>query len=269
MTITHFDTPLQVIEYISNYITTIQDQLLYQRQNQTSNQIQQGSQTIQDNIETNLNTKFNLAISGGKTPLEMFRYWFLHNTISYTKSIIYQIDERYLQKNNKNYQKYANQFAFKTAFEGGQNLKNNTQNWFVPINLDLSYEEAVADYNLKIAKLNTHSNKLNLALLGLGTDGHFASIFPNMDKQFFEDATTNSFATNYVIRTTANDLYPVSQRISLTPQAIAKAQKIMIILVGQDKKAVLNELQNGKLTIVEFPAKYWLNKENVEILCCF
>ena len=242
MTITHFDTSLQIIEYISTYISVAQ---------------------------ADANLCFNLAISGGKTPLEMFKYWSLHKTIDYTKSIIYQIDERYIQNNNKNqlnFEKYSNQFAFKNAFCGeNDDMKTNAQGYwldnnFVPINVNLDYSGAVVDYNLKIQKISKNT-ALDLALLGFGTDGHFASIFPNNNYNFDDD--------RFVISTTASNIYPISKRISLTPSAISKAKKIIVTLVGQDKKAVLDELQNGNLNINQFPAKYWLDKKNIEILCCF
>jgi 6-phosphogluconolactonase/glucosamine-6-phosphate isomerase/deaminase len=58
-------------------------------------------------------------------------------------------------------------------------------------------------------------------------------------------------------------------RITLTPNYINKAKKIFVMLIGQDKKAILEEFLGGKLTVEKFPAKFWLDNEKVEILTCF
>lgn len=192
----------------------------------------------------------NIAISGGKTPLKMFQFWKENDIVKFDKTKIWQVDERYIEIDSE-------------LSNAGQTLKifedTDFKNSFEKVDTSLPYGEAIEDYD---KRLNNLTNKLTLqdiVFLGFGTDGHFASIFPG---------DNTKFGQQLAIGTLAIEPYPVEKRITMTPEYVNKADKIIVILIGHDKVAVLNELINGNLNNGQFPCKIWKDHPKVEILTC-
>ena len=193
----------------------------------------------------------NIAISGGKTPFILFDYWKQNNTIDYSKTKIWQVDERYVEENSE-------------LSNGGQILRlfddNNFKDNFERINTDLPYGECIEDYDRRLNESFNKENQLDIVYLGFGTDGHFASLFPRDNTKFGEQLA---------IGTLAIEPYPVEKRITITPLCINLSNKIIAILTGADKQRVLNEFLNGKLLNSQFPCKIWKDHPKLEILTCF
>lgn len=81
---------------------------------------------------------------------------------------------------------------------------------------------------------------LNLILLGLGEDGHVASLFPREDESWVSDKA--------VFRPIANSPKPPPNRITIGYQTIAAAQQVWMLASGAGKEKALREslLENGK-----------------------
>ena len=80
----------------------------------------------------------------------------------------------------------------------------------------------------------------DLAWLGMGADGHIASLFPNTDPKVDEPQS--------IIRLTPDPLPPEApfDRISLTLPAILDSDTIAFVIRGEDKRAVFEEAAGGK-----------------------
>lgn len=78
-----------------------------------------------------------------------------------------------------------------------------------------------------------------LAWLGMGADGHIASLFPNTDPQ--PDAPSE------VVRLTPDPLPPEApfDRISLTIPALLASDEIVFVIRGADKRAVFDAAVRG------------------------
>jgi 6-phosphogluconolactonase len=193
----------------------------------------------------------NIAISGGKTPFIMFDNWKQNNVLDYSKTRIWQVDERYVEKDSE-------------LSNSGQTLRlfdnSDFENVFEVVNTSLDYGECIDDYDQRLNQLIVEKNTLDIVFLGFGTDGHFASIFPLDNTKFGEQLA---------IGTMAKDPYPVEKRITMTPECINKADKIIVILTGSDKQRVLSEFLNGQLVNSQFPCKIWNDHPMVEILTFF
>ena len=80
----------------------------------------------------------------------------------------------------------------------------------------------------------------DLAWLGMGADGHIASLFPNTDPQA-DDA-------RQIIRLTPDPLPPEApfDRISLTIPALLDSEEIAFVIRGEDKREVFDQAVAGK-----------------------
>ncbi len=164
------------------------------------------------------NGRFSIALSGGSTPREVYALLCSSDKIDWTKVWLFWSDERNVKPTdpNSNYN-MAMQYFSKTPIPQNQifrmkaeeNLKRNAN----------EYEKTI---------LNTLGDKLfDLVLLGLGDDGHTASLFPQTK------ALTDYrlVAANYIQQ---NDTY----RMTLTYNCINNSQAICFIVLGKQKKEI-------------------------------
>lgn len=79
-----------------------------------------------------------------------------------------------------------------------------------------------------------------LVWLGMGADGHIASLFPNTDPQVD--------ASDKVVRLTPDPLPPEApfDRISLTIPALLASDELMFVIRGEDKRAVFADAIDGR-----------------------
>ena len=79
-----------------------------------------------------------------------------------------------------------------------------------------------------------------LAWLGMGADGHIASLFPNTDPQFDEP--------RQVVRLTPDPLPPEApfDRISLTMPALLASDQLVFVIRGDEKRDVLDQAIAGE-----------------------
>jgi len=88
----------------------------------------------------------------------------------------------------------------------------------------------------RIAQLNSDGQPvLNLILLGMGEDGHVASLFPG------EPESDAANAANRVVYHTVIAPKPPPQRITLGYTAIAAARQVWVLVSGRGKEAALRE----------------------------
>jgi 6-phosphogluconolactonase len=95
----------------------------------------------------------------------------------------------------------------------------------------------------------------DLVLLGMGDDGHTASIFPNNLKLLRSE--------NFV----ATAKHPTSgqNRITLTGVTIENALQILFVITGNSKAVVLDEILKEKHNSENYPAFHILKNTKAEI----
>ena len=191
-----------------------------------------------------------LGLSGGKTPARLYAALGQSKLLDWSKIKAFLIDERVVPWTDQR----SNYLMIKENLYAGENAQN--LNNFFDFDTSLAWEKAVISYQDNYYK---HSqNGLDLIILGVGPDGHFASIFPGYVKKM-QDLWAGW---------TQTEQFEVKDRLTLSPKTIQKAEKIIIWLAGQDKKAILEEFKSGIKTSEEFPIKYLLNHPNLEIFYC-
>ena len=113
--------------------------------------------------------------------------------------------------------------------------------------------------------LSLHSNEIEqslnsipvyeLAILGMGLDGHFASIFPEMSN--LEKALTSLGSIEMV-----DDGFPEVPRVSMTLNEIDKAKEIILLISGQEKIDLLLNLTVDS----NLPIKYLIERTKHKLL---
>jgi len=87
--------------------------------------------------------------------------------------------------------------------------------------------------------LGDPTDLFDLVWIGMGADGHIASIFPACAEQLVAGRTA--------IRTRPDPLPPEApfERVTLTIEALADTREMIVVIRGRDKRVVLEEALNG------------------------
>ncbi|MEK6957579.1 MAG: 6-phosphogluconolactonase [archaeon] len=108
--------------------------------------------------------------------------------------------------------------------------------------------EGIDDYNKKFLAIT--KGKLDLLVLGVGEDGHIASLFPN-------SMEPGEKGEGYVMVKDAPK--PPKERISLSVGAIKNAEKTILLFASESKKPAFENFMNAKVKQNDCPAKIVLN----------
>ena len=186
--------------------------------------------------------KINLAFSGGKSPIA-FLEMLSKESCNWKKCNISLVDERIVDLNNQE----SNARLIKTYFL--QNLAKDAH--FMPFfeNVNLSLEEMVKN-------ANTRYVQPDIAVLGMGLDGHTASLFPEADEFQMALETHN----NIILIIPKNAPY---KRLSMSLSALKKCKKLFLSIATQEKLLVFNEAIKGLNP--KIPISYILHSR--EVMC--
>ncbi|PSJ39360.1 6-phosphogluconolactonase [Allosphingosinicella deserti] len=177
-----------------------------------------------------------LAVPGGSTPDLIYAELLKRKDIDWTKVTLIPTDDRLVKLDDglSNYGKLEGFFGARKAD-------------IVSLIDEAALENPQEAGRLADARLSLLQWPLDLACLGMGADGHTASIFPGPDF----DAAVNGPRTRRAIGVRPDplpDAAPVP-RVTLTAPALASARTVMIVISGAEKRRVLEQaLKEGPLS---------------------
>ena len=175
-----------------------------------------------------------LLLSGGGTPKGLYHLLSLQK-IEWNKIEIGLVDERFVASNSS----YSNAKMIKDILI--QNEAENAKLSEMVLNIE--------DYEANCELVNEEYKKFECAdvvILGMGGDGHTASIFPN-DIKSDECLLDKSPA---ILNTTA-PIYP-EQRITLNRPFIQSAENTFLLFSGTSKKSIFEKASNDPFPIQHF-----------------
>ena len=191
---------------------------------------EQVSSLLMSWIEKSSNNKFHMAISGGSTPNLLFSVLATNYADSHLwqKTHFWWVDERMVAPNDpeSNFG-VANKLLLSKITIPETNIHRI-------LGEQVPYQEA-ENYSRQIREQVTMKDgwpRFDLIFLGIGDDGHTASIFPNRMELLQSDQICEVAA------------HPVTyqQRVTLTGRAINNADKICVLVTGANKAERMSEI---------------------------
>ncbi|MCX7797599.1 MAG: 6-phosphogluconolactonase [Melioribacter sp.] len=190
------------------------------------------------------NDFFTIALSGGSTPKNLFSVISkdYKDSLDWTKIKIFWGDERCVNPTDEQ----SNYFMAYNYLIKHLNIPK--ENLF-RIRGEINPEEEVKRYSKILEKELNIVNGLpsfNLIMLGLGEDGHTASLFPNQLNLFFSD--------NYCVVS----FHPENnqKRISITGKIINNAEEVVFLVTGKNKSEKIYEIINESKNAKDYPAYF-------------
>lgn len=174
-----------------------------------------------------------LLVSGGSTPKPLFQ---LLNEceLDWEKVTIGLVDERFVNNTSK--------FSNENLVMNNLIINKAEKATFIPMVLNSLDEKSNLELVKKAYLIFEYPS---VVLLGMGDDGHTASIFPD------DEASDFANSTKELIAITNAPNHP-KKRITCSTSLLKNAQFTYLLLTSENKKVVLNEAKDKKYPIGEF-----------------
>ncbi len=184
---------------------------------------------------------FQLALSGGRTPQPFYERLMIDpdcRLMPWRRTHLWMVDERCVPPGHKD-SNYA-------SIEG----------WLLHADLPSEQAHPIAaqsesgdvDYEREIREAfdwrEAPERRLDYVLLGMGADGHTASLFPH--------TTALTETERWVRFNSCLDASP-SERVTMTYPLINAARFVAIMVTGVEKAAMIQRVASGEETVEELP----------------
>jgi len=174
--------------------------------------------------------RFVLAVSGGRTPWQMLRVLSTEQ-LSWGQVHVVQVDERVAPAGDPD----------RNLTHVRESLLNSPlppdQIYAMPVN-EPDLERAAERYAHTLVQIAGAPPLLDLAHLGLGSDGHTASLVPGDPVLTVADRDV-----------ALTGVYRERRRMTLTYPILNRARQILWIVTGAEKAAMLDQLRAGDASI--------------------
>jgi 6-phosphogluconolactonase len=175
--------------------------------------------------------KFVMAVSGGKTPWMMLRE-LAREQLDWRRVHVFQIDERIAPAGD----------PVRNLTHLGESLLSNApirpeQIHAMPVEL-ADPEEAARRYIKTLQEVAGTPPVLDLVHLGMGPDGHTASLIPGDPVLNVEDRDV-----------AVTDVYQGRRRLTLTYPILNRSRSILWLITGAEKKTMLGRLRQADPSI--------------------
>jgi 6-phosphogluconolactonase len=176
--------------------------------------------------------RFFLAVSGGKTPWIMLRALAAEG-VPWEHVYVVQVDERVAPAGHADRNLTH---LHETLFENA-GLLHPEQIQAMPVEAP-DLEDAAARYSQTLREIAGEPPVLDLVHLGLGPDGHTASLIP-------DDPVLEIFDRDVAI----TGVYQGRRRMTLTYPLLNRSRNILWVVTGADKAPMLKRLLDGDASI--------------------
>lgn len=213
--------------------------------------------------------RFIMALAGGTTPRRLYRSLAVEEPgVDWRRVSVFFSDERCVPHDSpdSNYAMAKETLLDHVAIPPSQVYSVPTQ---------LPPEEAARAYEAMLrGVLDPAEPRLDVVLLGMGPDGHTASIFPGSrllagydDDFLIDDPTTGplnanrpaanlaAFAKEPLIAAVLDAPKPPPSRVTMTPYVINLARHALVLVAGEDKVAAVSAALESDARVSEIPVR--------------
>lgn len=184
--------------------------------------------------------KFTVVLTGGSSPAGIYKLLAsdaYKAKIDWSKVFVFWGDERWVPLNDdlsNAKMSYASLLS---------HVPIPKANIFEMYAAGVSPEEYAVTYEQSIKEVLGNEGKFDLILLGMGDDGHTASLFPGQEVLEEQEKWVDAYY-----------LEPQKMhRITLTAPLINKAEKIVVVAFGEKKANALKEVTRGAYNPTTYP----------------
>lgn len=218
-----------------------------------------GAELFKALLQSNINSKsvFRTALAGGSTPVEMYKILAnkpFRSQIEWGKVDIFFGDERLVPLNHADSNFcMANETLLKNISIPKTNIHP------VPVSGDKTPDEIACEYETEIRNVfkiyPPDFPVFDLIILGMGKDGHIASLFPETDAlQEETKLVVATYPPQYII--------PNVPRVTLTLPVILQAKQIIVLIAGKEKAETLRKLFYEEYRHAKLPIQFLLKQPN-------
>ena len=184
--------------------------------------------------------RFVVALTGGSSPVALYTLLAsapYETKIDWNSVFIFWGDERWVPLDD----------ALSNAKMANDTLLNHVSipknNIFPMYREGVSAEDYALEYEKSIKNITGEDGQFDLILLGMGDDGHTASLFPGQAVLQEQDKWVAAYYLEF----------QTMFRITLTAPLINKAKQIVVVTFGENKAYALNEVLYGAYNPGKYP----------------
>ena len=187
--------------------------------------------------------QFLVALNGGNTPNRLFQLLATDykDKVDWSKTFIFWGDERCVPPDDPG----SSYGQARDAFLSHVSIPTSN---ILQVKTELGPAEAAKNYALTLeqfASAPLDVPRFDLIYLGMGEDGHTASLFPGSPVQ----------ATETVIPVTANYQNRPANRVTMTPLVFNQAYHVVFMATGEKKASTLAEVLSDRYNPELYPAQ--------------
>jgi len=188
---------------------------------------------IQESINSLDKEIISVFLTGGRSAEKLYNEWkFLDDFKKIKNTHFFFGDERLVESSSLD-SNYG--MALRSLFSKG--IPNNCK--VFPVKVDLmNLVDSIRNYSLIIP------DEIDILILGLGDDGHIASLFPGSSSLFEE-------SEKFLLTESQNHPF---KRATISPKVIRSAKKTFILAFGEKKLKVLKDMKDSNITLRDYPA---------------
>ena len=192
-------------------------------------------------------SRFSFVLTGGKSPIKLYKRLAKNNKIPWKKIDFFIGDERYVKENSK----YSNIWMCKKYLLNKIKILDR-QIYKISTNQN-SPKKDLQNYEQRIKRYFLNKKvTFDLTLLGIGQDGHIASLFKN---------NINKKSRNDVDFVKRKDF----SRITLTLKCLNNSKSIFLWAPGKAKSNIIKKILLDKN--FKYPASFLKKKNNFLFHC--
>lgn len=196
----------------------------------------------------------SFMVSGGSTPEPLYKS--LSNVdLDWASVYVALVDERWV---DFDHDKSNEAFTVKHLIQN----KAAVANLVGMKNTAATAEEGLADCEAAYQQL---AQPFDITILGMGSDGHTASLFPHAKGL---DAALNPVSNELCAAIIANQSEvtgAITERMTLTLAGLLRSKSLLLLITGDEKLAVLRQAQAGT-DINEMPIRAVLQQQQVPVM---